>query len=145
MRLLHDGCVQKSEDTRSSTAADGPLLSPTNDLLTPLPGGLQLPLQHERKIRNVDLIMFWFVSQGPGPIEEPLRTGVRFTDLYLHLHGESEVQVWIWNSDNDWEAVEQGYVHPQLPDRRLWLPSRDEPSWITRKTARTYKGKTQSS
>jgi hypothetical protein len=67
---------------------------------------LQLPLQHERKIRNVDLIMFWFVSRGSGPIEKPLRLGVRFTDLYLHLHGESEVQIWIWNRDNAWEAVE---------------------------------------
>lgn len=140
---LHDGSAQKSEDAQSSTTVDGSLLSPTKALTTSFLGASQPPLQHERKIRNVDLITFWFVSRGPGPIEEPLRSGVRFTDLYLHLHGESEVQVWIWNSNNVWETVEQGYVHPQLPDRRLWLASRDEPSWITRKTARTYKGKAQ--
>jgi hypothetical protein len=113
----------------------------SNDASTSLSGTLQLPLQHERKIRNVDLIMFWFVSQGSGPIKKPLQSGIRFADLYLHLHGESEVQIWIWNNDGAWQAVEQGFVHPHLPDRRLWLPSRDEPSWITRKTARTYKGK----
>lgn len=143
VRLLHGhgGSIQQSEYTPSSTTADEALLSSTKALSTSLPDVLQLPLERERKIRNVDIVMFWFVSRGPQPIKEPLRSGVRFTDLYLHLYEESEVQIWIWNRDNVWESVEQGYVHPRLPDRRLWLPSRDEPSWITRKTARTYKGK----
>lgn len=114
---------------------------PTASMCVPAPDSIKLPLQYERKIRNVDIIMFWFVSDGPEPIHKPLRPGIRFADLYLHLHGASDVQIWIWNSSDVWETIEQGYVHPQLPDRRLWLLSRDEPSWITRKTARTYKGR----
>ncbi|KAH7920022.1 hypothetical protein BV22DRAFT_1050657 [Leucogyrophana mollusca] len=51
------------------------------------------------------------------------------------------VQSWIWNDDHEWESVDEGACHPVLPNRRLWLQTREEPSWITRKTATTYRGR----
>lgn len=141
-RLLHrasasarNSCVRVDRQ-RTCTIPPTGLPAPT-----PTSEATQFLLQRERKICNLDLIMFWFVSDGPEPINELLRPGLRFADLYLHLHGALEVQIWIWNGNGTWEMIEQGYVHPQLPDCWLWLPSRDEPSWITRKTASTYKGR----
>ncbi|KAH7908125.1 hypothetical protein BJ138DRAFT_1103769 [Hygrophoropsis aurantiaca] len=100
------------------------------------------PVKRERKIRNENIFMFWYVSTGPARISNPPTVyGVKFTDLFIHLYGETDKQAWMWNKSGQWEVIEQGAWHPVLTGRRLWFHSRDEPNWITRKTARTYTGR----
>lgn len=105
------------------------------------PGTVKNPEKHERKIRNENVVMFWLKSRGCEAIHGPSRPGTNIGDLYLHLFGENTVQIWMWDGVSSWDSIEEGYVHPLLPNRRLWLQTRDEPSWVTRKTATTYKGR----
>ncbi|KAF8833959.1 hypothetical protein BDN67DRAFT_985673 [Paxillus ammoniavirescens] len=104
-----------------------------------------IPVQQEHKICNERLFMHWYTSQGTNPImSPPLCHDAEHTDLFLHLYGNSSVQIWMQNKAGGWDTIREGKTHPLLSNHRLWLVNREEPNWITRKTATTYKGKHKS-
>ncbi|KAH9849308.1 hypothetical protein BC628DRAFT_1414185 [Trametes gibbosa] len=86
---------------------------------------------------------FWWRSEAASDLPHPpLNLSPRVGDLYLHHNNESgHVTYWVWRSSGGWANPTEGEAHPSYLDRCLWFRSKFEPSWVTRHTYRTYKGK----
>ncbi|OJT12664.1 hypothetical protein TRAPUB_10787 [Trametes pubescens] len=86
--------------------------------------------------------LWWMSKTSSGLSHPPQNLKLRPGDLYLHHNQSSgDYQYWLWTTANKWEVATQGQSHPTYEDRYLWFRSELHPSWITRHTYSTYKGK----
>ncbi|PIL33627.1 hypothetical protein GSI_04250 [Ganoderma sinense ZZ0214-1] len=86
----------------------------------------------------------WYTSTGRFDLPSP-PPNLRLRPGYLYLHGNTltgDMQVWLWRQDRSWsDVVWEGMPHPTIRDRYLWYRSKFEPSWVTRHTYVTYRGR----
>ncbi|KAI5986644.1 hypothetical protein EDD15DRAFT_2373104 [Pisolithus albus] len=100
-----------------------------------------VPERQEHKIRNLDVIIGRFISSGDIPLERPpVCSQAVHGDLYVH-HYENRLQIWLRDGDQWLPDIRDGYHHPTLPEYRLYVAEGVEPTWVTRKTRSTYKGR----
>lgn len=106
------------------------------------------PVSFKKELRpfragSQDGYTLWWQSEGPFDLPHPphiLRP--RPGDIYLHNNLVSEqVQSWVWQTVSQWTAAVRGQDHPTYHGRCLWFRQKLEPSWVTKHTYRTYKGK----
>ena len=87
----------------------------------------------------------WYTSTARFDLPYPPPNLLRLRSGYLYLHGNTltgDMQVWLWQQDRTWsDVVWEGMPHPTIQDRYLWYRSKFEPSWVTRHTYVTYKGR----
>lgn len=97
----------------------------------------------QRKMRDVDAYVVWYLSEGPEPLSRPhSSTGANPGDLFIHrpVRGE-EGQIWVVGKDGIWGKIAIGGKHPLLSGYRLHLLANRDPGWVTKKTATTYRGR----
>lgn len=85
----------------------------------------------------------WYFSYGPYSLPVPPES-IRCEpgDLYLHLDQSSDnVQSWVMQTDHAWIIAKERMPHPKLSNRVLWFRTKEEPSWVTIHTLRTYDSK----
>ncbi|KAI6143932.1 hypothetical protein BKA82DRAFT_4179077 [Pisolithus tinctorius] len=97
--------------------------------------------RQEHKIRNLNVVIGRFISSGNAPLERPpVHSQAVHGDLYIH-HYENRVQIWLRDGDQWLPDIKDGCHHPTLPEYRLYVAKGVEPTWVTRKTRSTYKGR----
>ncbi|KAL4063138.1 hypothetical protein J3A83DRAFT_4380062 [Scleroderma citrinum] len=101
-----------------------------------------IPIRREHKIRGLDAWMGRFISSTELPLSHPpYCPSARPTDLYIHHYGDHNIQIWLWDGDK-WEGdIRDGHPHPSLWNHRLYVTDGREPTWVTRKTRTSYKGR----
>ena len=62
-------------------------------------------------------------------------------ELYVHISKNGYKQVWLLDDSSSWQSAPLFQPHPYLEDYVLNVCSKGEPSWVTRDTVRTYKGR----
>lgn len=86
----------------------------------------------------------WFSSTSRDLLSTPPDVPVaRFGDLYIHTCTDGAKQAWVYGANGRWESVETCDAHPFLRGYVLNLCANGEPSWVTKDTMRTYKGRTK--
>ncbi|KAI5989514.1 hypothetical protein EDD15DRAFT_2198473 [Pisolithus albus] len=105
-------------------------------------GGAERPVRQEHKIRNLDATMGRYITSHRLPLESP-PSGLYAADgdLYIHHYGNKKAQVWLREGDQWTGNISDGHHHPLLRDYRLFVADGIEPTWVTKKTRSTYKGR----
>lgn len=102
-----------------------------------------MPRRFQRKIRSTEFDIIWYLSTGedriscPHPVAGLAAPGC----IYVHRASGSVPQMWMMDRENVWQRVFVGDVHPRLPTHCLTLLSNGDPSWVTKKTVTTYRGR----
>ncbi|KAI0314494.1 hypothetical protein OF83DRAFT_442866 [Amylostereum chailletii] len=97
----------------------------------------------QRKIRSTGLLHVWFSSFGnealphPHPVDGPVVEG----NIYIHKIFASSPQIWMRTKEGLWLPVSVDAPHPLLPSHLLALLPNGDPTWLTRKTVVTYRGR----
>ncbi|KAI6141082.1 hypothetical protein BKA82DRAFT_4206327 [Pisolithus tinctorius] len=100
-----------------------------------------VPEHQEHKIHNLNVIIGHFISSGNAPLKcPPVHSQAVHGDLYIH-HYENWVQIWLRDSNQWLPDIKDGCHHPTLPEYHLYVAKGVEPTWVTRKTRSTYKGR----
>ncbi|KAI0351855.1 hypothetical protein OH77DRAFT_1429136 [Trametes cingulata] len=101
-------------------------------------------VRHERGIRSRNEKTIWFASSGGDllSIPPPLPLA-RFGDLYVHDCTDGSKQAWLFSDTSQWLSIDLGHPHPYLKGYMLNFCANGEPSWVTKDTIRTYKGRTK--
>lgn len=93
--------------------------------------------RYEKKIRDLDYVMGWFVSEGREPIAQPFPCNAKEEDLFIRICSANlRIQVWLKGSLG-WETIAPGHKHPTLSGYGLVLTD-GKPSWVTTQTIATY-------
>ncbi|KAI0323555.1 hypothetical protein GY45DRAFT_1376237 [Cubamyces sp. BRFM 1775] len=101
-------------------------------------------VRHERSIRSRNDKTTWFASSGSSLLQTPPKIPLaRVCDLYVHTSASGDKQAWILASTLEWVSVDLGHPHPYLKGYLLNFCANGEPSWVTKDTVRTYKGRTK--
>lgn len=103
------------------------------------PSGIR---RFQRKMRDVDTFVVWYLSEGPEPLShfEP-SIAANPGDLFIHRRGDKEEQIWVVGESGTWSEIVIGGKHPLLSEYRLHLLANGDPGWVTKKTATTYRGR----
>lgn len=100
------------------------------------------PNRQEQKIRNLDIKIGRYITTHPLPLQHPPSCPrAADGDLYIHHYGNKKVQIWLREGDGWLGDITDGHDHPLLSDYRLFVADDVEPTWVTRKTRSTYKGR----
>ncbi|KAH9855121.1 hypothetical protein C2E23DRAFT_857853 [Lenzites betulinus] len=106
-------------------------------------GPLQIT-RYERGIRSQNEKTVWFASNGRDLLSTPPDlTAARVGDLYVHTRADGAKQAWLRSGISQWTSIELCHPHPQLRGYILNFCANGEPSWVTKDTMRTYKGRTK--
>jgi len=101
------------------------------------------PARQDMKIRNLDVTISRYISTHADCLQQPPPCPhAKSSDLYIHRYGNGKIQVWVRESELWLADVIDGHPHPTLPGYCLYLHTGMEPSWVTRKTRTTYRGRT---
>jgi len=102
------------------------------------------PSRQEQKIRNLDVTVGRYISTHVLPLQHPPQCAqATCGDLYIHHYATDKLQIWFWDGGR-WEGeIADGYRHPTLPNYRLYASGGGEPTWVTKKTRSTYKGRSR--
>ena len=102
------------------------------------------PSRQEQKIRNLDVTVGRYTSTHMLPLQHPPRCAqATCGDLYIHHYATDKVQVWLWDGTR-WDGdISDGDHHPTLPNYQLYASGGGEPTWVTKKTRSTYKGRSR--
>ncbi|KAH7918995.1 hypothetical protein BV22DRAFT_1051360 [Leucogyrophana mollusca] len=94
----------------------------------------------EHKIRNIDFVMGWYTQAGAEPLERPPACPqVRRGDIFVYdLNGV--YTAWLWDN-GQWKQAHDNEPHPLLEEHRLRMLVDGTPSWVTRQTMSTYRGR----
>lgn len=97
----------------------------------------------QRKMRDVDAYIVWYLSEGLEPLPYPHSSIVANPgDLFIHRRSCDEVEkIWVMGKDGLWDEIVIGGKHPLLSGYRLHLLANRDPGWVTKKTATTYRGR----
>ncbi|KIO12419.1 hypothetical protein M404DRAFT_19242 [Pisolithus tinctorius Marx 270] len=155
---LHDGNSAPSIAKATTTLTNNPAIDATESSQTAATKSLSdasgsqriesyaslseigIPPRQEQKLRGMRVMVGRYISTHRYPLEYPPQCpNVESGDLYVHHHGDVGVQVWL-REKNMWISIADGHRHPSLVDYRLFVGDR-EPTWVTRKTRSTYKGR----
>ncbi|KAI6014316.1 hypothetical protein EDC04DRAFT_2609058 [Pisolithus marmoratus] len=105
--------------------------------------GSIVPERQEQKIRNLDTVVGCYSTSHelllPHP---PPCPHAKSGDLYIHRYdGNRRIQIWV-RDEGCWIAdVADGHHHPVLSGYRLYVTDGLGPTWVTKKTRSTYKGR----
>lgn len=102
-----------------------------------------VPERQEQKIRNLNAVVGRYMTRHELPLRHPPPCPhAKNGDLYIHRYdGNRGIQIWV-RDDNCWKAdAVDGRHHPVLPDYRLYIAGGMDPTWVTKKTRSTYKGR----
>lgn len=103
-----------------------------------------LPRRCTRKIRGQDAHVTYFLSYGAEPLSSPDNSIACMNgDLFVHRWSVGQTpQIWMKDARGTWDRIYPCSArHPFLPDHRLHLTKSGEPSWITKKSVVTYRGR----
>ncbi|KAI0323604.1 hypothetical protein GY45DRAFT_1376197 [Cubamyces sp. BRFM 1775] len=129
--------VENTAAQSPSLAVDPPTCESTGKATN---NGLHV-VRHERGIRSRGEKTIWFASSSrhllPTPPKLPL---ARVGDLYVHSCTDGAKQAWIFENAA-WLSIDLGHPHPYLKGYRLNFCANGEPSWVTKDTIRTYRGR----
>lgn len=96
----------------------------------------------QRKMRDVDAYVVWYLSQGPEPLSSTPSISANPGDLFIHRRtAEEGAQFWVVGKSGTWDVITVGGEHPLLSAYRLHILANGDPGWVTRKTATTYRGR----
>lgn len=143
----------KETDARAPPATTVSVVpAPSDNLQSPRSSPLrfpQTPLLRQRKaIRNQTEHLGWFKSTRDGPLLAPplaipahYQVLPRVGDVYMHHDKTTDsFKAWVWR-ENQWTAATGELSHPILTDYRLKVSSTGEPSWVTKKSLVSEKGR----
>jgi len=100
------------------------------------------PNRQQQKIRNLEVMMGRYITSHQLPLQHPPPCPrAAHGDLYIHHYGNKKVQIWLREGDQWIGNIMDGYHHPLLSDYRLFVAEGTEPTWVTKKTRSTYKGR----
>lgn len=100
------------------------------------------PNHQQQKIRNLEVMMGRYITSHQLPLQHPLPCPRAVQgDLYIHHYGNKQVQIWLREGDQWISSITDGHHHPSLADYRLFVGEGAEPTWVTKKTRSTYKGR----
>ncbi|RDX51821.1 hypothetical protein OH76DRAFT_1481326 [Lentinus brumalis] len=84
----------------------------------------------------------WFYSRDDRLLDVPPGIPIaRPGELYVHHSKHERKQIWLLDESSAWQSVQLLHPHPYLEEYFLNLCNNGEPSWVTRDTIRTYKGR----
>lgn len=133
---------------RSKVDVNAPIYSNANANIVAEDGGVESyaavtrPNRQEHKIRNLDVTMGRFITTHHLRLQQPpSHLHAMDGDLYIHHYGDKNVQIWLREGDQWVGDISDGHHHPLLQDYRLFVADGIEPSWVTKKTRSTYKGR----
>ena len=111
-----------------------------------LPSGPVPPFRRFRKaIRSREDVTSWYHSQSSTPIDEPSSSSHHYSDalsegdLFMNVFSGG-IQAWVWNG-KAWVPIKEGDPHPSIDGYCVSFLRDGEPSWVTKKTMVTYRGK----
>lgn len=85
---------------------------------------------------------FWFASSANQLLDVPPTLSLaKAGDLYVHTSDQGVKQAWLYTAALTWLSVELLHPHPHLRGYVLNFLKNGEPSWVTKDTVRTYKGR----
>ncbi|KAI6158397.1 hypothetical protein EDD17DRAFT_1016342 [Pisolithus thermaeus] len=133
---------QSKVDVNPPTCASADADGVTKDGGTEGYATVTTPNRQEHKIRNLNLTMGRFITTHHLPLQQPPpRLRAVDGDLYIHHYGNKKVQIWLKEGDQWVGDISDGHHHPLLQDYRLFVADDIEPTWVTKKTRSTYKGR----
>lgn len=84
----------------------------------------------------------WYSTTGKTDVEGPPPMNATTGHLWLHRNTVSgRVSVWMFGKERAWESVNEGKTHPFVEDRILKMRKNGEPSWVTRSSEQTVRGR----
>jgi hypothetical protein len=98
-----------------------------------------------KAIRCREEVTSWYSSQDPAPLSSPPTAPPLFSDalqegdLFIHMY-RGGVQSWIW-AGTSWMPVKECHPHPSIEGYCFFLLENNDPTWVTRRTVVTYRGK----
>ncbi|KAI0738562.1 hypothetical protein C8Q80DRAFT_1124705 [Daedaleopsis nitida] len=86
----------------------------------------------------------WFASRSSQLLDvPPVLPQAVIGDLYVHASDNDIKQAWIRTAEPAWLSIELLHPHPYLRGYVLNFQKNGEPSWVTKDTVRTYRGRVQ--
>ncbi|KAH9855537.1 hypothetical protein C2E23DRAFT_882921 [Lenzites betulinus] len=99
-------------------------------------------VRHSRSIRSRGEKTVWFASSGRDLLQTPPELPLsRFADLYVHTSTGGARQAWLRTHALKWASIDLCQPHPYLKGYMFNICTNGEPSWVTKDTIRTYKGR----
>ena len=112
----------------------------------PSSGGLVPLFRRFRKaIRSREDVTLWYHSQSSVPVDEPSSSSLHYSDalsdgdLFMNVFSGG-IKAWVWK-EKAWVPIKEGDPHPRIDGYCVSFLQNGEPSWVTRKTMVTYRGK----
>ncbi|KAH7906905.1 hypothetical protein BJ138DRAFT_1117160 [Hygrophoropsis aurantiaca] len=135
---------QQSSSVASASSDQSPPHStvPSTHLAHAVPWTGALPIRQEYKMRGKQVMVGRYLSARETAIQHPPECAqAQLGDLFIHRWGDRQIQIWLWDEQSWQPDVTDGHIHPVVQDHRLYIRDGIDPTWVTRKTRTTYRGR----
>lgn len=135
---FHSAINFRLRATRVHGMADRDLSTPVPPEAIPIPEPVRRPFRSSSGTGET----VWYPSSGTTDIQAP--PTMQTTTGYLWVHwntSTNRVSMWMFGKDRTWEVITPGKPHPYVEDRILKLRGSNEPSWVTRSSDQTVRGR----